>query len=181
MGLSFDENLLNEIKIAIRLALNDLFKIKEDFYYFSLITTGEANAPILVAWSLEALNQMLEAKGLGEESRLQFKWSYADSPYFDFGSIYFEEVRRLFSNRPSMTFSMSDQEWEKEFNCRLQTMERAIADLDEEGVFGGGLNRLRVVVNVEVMPPDYGNTLRAKRLNPPQALRVWLEEAAENS
>ena len=31
------------------------------------------------------------------------------------------------------------------------------------------------------MPPDYANTERGKRLNPPESLYAWLEEAAEEA
>ncbi|MNT83719.1 hypothetical protein D3C71_1528880 [compost metagenome] len=58
-------------------------------------------------------------------------------------------------------------------------MELAMARLNEEGLFGHGSRRLRLVVNVEVMPPDQTNTDRAKRLNPPGALNEWLSEVAE--
>jgi hypothetical protein len=58
-------------------------------------------------------------------------------------------------------------------------MEAAMAQLDREGLFGTGRARLDVVINVEVMPPDWTNTVRAKRLNPPGALHEWLDEVAE--
>jgi hypothetical protein len=35
------------------------------------------------------------------------------------------------------------------------------------------------MINVEVMPPDSSNTVRAIRLNPPEAVKEWLKEAAE--
>lgn len=58
-------------------------------------------------------------------------------------------------------------------------MESAIVKLDRKGVFGHGGDRERIVVNVEVMPPDFTNTQRAVRLNPPEAVRTWIDEAAE--
>ena len=51
--------------------------------------------------------------------------------------------------------------------------------LDRAGVFGTGPKRAGIVVNVECMPPDRTNVERALRLNPPEALEVWLREAAE--
>ena len=54
-----------------------------------------------------------------------------------------------------------------------------VCELDNEGLFGTGEQRLKIVINVEVMPPNYGNTLRALRLNPREALNTWLEEIAE--
>lgn len=45
--------------------------------------------------------------------------------------------------------------------------------------FGEGDTRNNIVINVELMLPDYNNTLRAMRLNPSEALSDWLSEAAE--
>jgi HD-like signal output (HDOD) protein len=58
-------------------------------------------------------------------------------------------------------------------------MESAVGRLDSEGTFGTGLERLGIVVLVEVMPPDHTNTERALRLNPREALTEWLNDAAE--
>jgi Domain of unknown function (DUF4303) len=58
-------------------------------------------------------------------------------------------------------------------------MEQAMAVLDREGFFGKGDARSAVVINAEVMPPDYGNTERGLRLNPKEALTEWLGEIAE--
>ena len=62
----------------------------------------------------------------------------------------------------------------------MSAMEEAMARLDQAGLFGTGSKRAHIVINVEVMPPDYTNTERAKRLNPPEALVDWLKEAAED-
>lgn len=42
--------------------------------------------------------------------------------------------------------------------------------LDSSGLFGHGEKRLAMIINAEFMPPDYTNTQRALRLNPPEAL-----------
>lgn len=144
----------------------------ETFYYFALITSGEAHAPVLSAWSYEKL------KTVPEDQQPLVKWSYADSPYFDFGSEYFAEVRRLFEQRPSL-LTMDDASRTAEYELRLSAMELGLAEVDANGVFGTGSERERIVINVEVVPPDYTNTERAIRLNPPEALKDWLNEAAE--
>ena len=51
--------------------------------------------------------------------------------------------------------------------------------LDNKGLFGEGEKRKNIVINVEVMPPDYTNTERALRLNPSESLTEWLATAAE--
>src|SRR5690606_28991837 len=109
---------------------------------------------------------------------LELKWSHADSPYYGYGEKYFAEVKRLFQARPTPSFE-DDDAWAAEHSLRLAAMESAMAQLDHEGLFGVGRGRLEVVINAEVMPPDYSNVGRARRLNPPEALREWLTEAAE--
>lgn len=71
------------------------------------------------------------------------------------------------------------EHWNAEFSLRLSAMESAMSQLDGDGFFGEGDARREVVINVEVMPPDYTNVLRALRLNPIGALNRWLDEAAE--
>lgn len=149
------------------------------YYYFGLITTGEGSAPIVSAWTYEALE--VKAAAYPEEVGLksELKWSYADSPYCCFGEVYFGAVKRAFEQRPRFSVHMSESEWLNELNARLDAMESAMLLLNNEGLFGIGEERESMVVLVEVMPPDASNTDRAKRLNPPRALSRWLVEAAE--
>ena len=35
------------------------------------------------------------------------------------------------------------------------------------------------MINVEILPPDYTNTIHAKKLNPLEAIQAWLKEASE--
>jgi len=84
------------------------------------------------------------------------------SPFYCFGESHFAEVRQLFAARPPAGT-------EADYEARLEAMERAVALLDAEGLFGAGDERRDILVNVEVMPPDETNTARAARLNPPDA------------
>jgi len=104
------------------------------------------------------------------------KWSYGDSPYFCYLEEAFFQVSELFSLRPPMVTSMSEDEWYAEYEFRLKALEFAMAELDQEGLFGEGKQREKLVINVEVMPPDWTNTERAKRLNPPNSLAAYLLE-----
>lgn len=167
-----EDELSDAIEAAVQKAVSALFAAhQERFYYCSIITSGHAHPPTLTAWSVEALER--EAAKCGSaEARWQLEWSYADSPYFMYGDEYFGEVRRLFSLRP-------DTGQEEEFELRLRAMEAAMARLDGKGLFGVGKERSGIVINAEVMPPDYTNTRRALRLNPKDALTVWLREMAE--
>jgi hypothetical protein len=95
------------------------------------------------------------------------------------GDQHFEPVERLFEARPRMDFA-SPEQYSAEFALRLRARETAMARLDAEGLFEKGDDRLRIVINVEVMPPDHTNAERALRLNPAGALVEWLEQAAES-
>jgi hypothetical protein len=181
MFLPSEKELSESIEDATRNALTDLFKkYPENFYYCSLITSGEGHPPTLTAWSIEALERESLKNKSFENARWWLKWSYGESPYFSYGEDYFDQVRKLFSARPQISPKMSANEWDNELQLRLRAMEMAMKRLDSEGLFGSDEKRLGIVINVEVMPPDYGNTERALRLNPIAALSEWLEEFAEH-
>jgi hypothetical protein len=165
-------DLASAIADATRISAKELFtKYPGHYYYFTLISTGEALPPYISAWSEEALAEASNNKEL--------RWSYADSPFCAYGwDVHFGRVRTLFSERPKMD-TLDVKEWRSEYELRYSAMEQALRLLDSEGLFGKGKDRLGIVINVEVMPPDFTNTLRAYRLNPPEALTRWLEEAAE--
>lgn len=165
-----EDELVDAIADAARAAISDLFQAHsgETFYYCSLITTGEGHPPELSAWSREALAQA----ALNEpDAEAELKWSYADSPYCGHGQPHLDRLNEVFDARPAPDPA--------EVDVRLGAMERAMSRLDTEGLFGTGPARDQLVINVEVMPPDYTNVRRAKRLNPAAALLEWLDEAAE--
>ena len=171
-----EEELIDVIETAAESAITALFREHpEHFYYCSLITTGEAHPPTLTAWSEEALDREV-AKG---RSREELRWSYVDSPYFCYGEEFFGEARRLFTERPPMDSASVDR-WNEEYNFRLRCMEEAMKILDNKGLFGEGEKRKNIIINVEVMPPDYTNTERARRLNPSESLTEWLATVAED-
>ncbi|RKI38634.1 DUF4303 domain-containing protein [bacterium D16-51] len=176
-----DINLEKKLEEAARKAIKKLLsENKEHFYYCSLITDGEGHCPVISAWSQEALERILEEEAEPDEDmetvRLEYKWSYADSPYYAYGEEFFEEIKELFDDGME---DLDDEQAEEEVNLRIEAMERVMAALDQEGLFGIGDDRMKIVINAEIMPPDYGNTERAIRLNPKEALKEWLEEIAE--
>lgn len=178
--ITFSE-LSEAILKAAREAIVSLFRTHpEQFYYLVLATTGEALPPVLSAWSIEAIEAAVKGENDREDAIRGLKWSYADSPYFDFGSAYFSHVRDLFFLRPDIPRENHDAR-QIEYDFRLDAMEFALAALDAEGLFGKGDKRARIMINVEVNPPDYTNTIRAKRLNPPEAIAAWLLEMAEGT
>ena len=178
MELKIDNYLVEIIQNATEEAVSRLFQEhREKFYYCTLITTGEALCPVLSAWSQEALEREVQGEPNREELLDYLKWSYADSPYFAYGEEFFEAVKRTFIER--WRELSTAEERIAEIEVRLNSMEQAMRNLDKKGLFGSGLQRLNIVINVEVMPPDYTNTRRAIRLNPEEAISEWLIEIAE--
>lgn len=178
---SFERELRDRLVIAARRAFGELFRTfpAHHFYYCSLTTSGEGHTPAITAWSEEALDEVVEAEGGDLGLRAELKWSYADSPFYCFGEGHFSEVRRLLEEASDE----GDRDWTsdaQELELRLAAMESTMGQLDAEGLFGQGEERNRIVINAEVMPPDESNVGRARRLNPQQALRDWLAEAAED-
>ncbi|MEV7794369.1 DUF4303 domain-containing protein [Streptomyces sp. NPDC087512] len=171
-----ESDLADAVHRAAGAAFRELFRDHPGhrFYYCTLVTPGEAHGPALSAWSEQALAEQAARHGCPP---LDLKWSYADSPFCCHGEEHLEPVRALFAARGEL-FDLPDDEAEAEFGLRLRAMETAMARLDAEGLFGTGADRHRVVVAVEVVPPDTGNDERVLRLNPPEALADWLEEAA---
>jgi hypothetical protein len=172
--------LVAAIAAATEAAVRDLFRAHagEHFYFLVLVTTGEALAPHLTAWSTEALERVALERPEQPDLRELLRWSYADSPYCISGEQHFAEVRRLFAAM-GVPGPEAPEARDEAYAFKLGAMEEALARLDAAGVFGRGAARAQVYVNVEVVPPDWTNTERALRLNPPEALEAWLREAAE--
>ena len=113
MQLEIDESLVFIIQKAAKKAFTQLFQEhNENFYYCSLITTGEGLCPIISAWSEEALDKAVEGLEDIEEAKYDLKWSYAESTYFAYGEEYFQDVKKVFSER--MKQCTTDYEKEKE-------------------------------------------------------------------
>lgn len=161
----------------------DLFEKHPDehFYYCTLVLIEAQGCPAVSAMSDEALERVVkkyqeeyQSDTPEEVLRSELKWSYADSPYCVYGEQYFAEVQKVTEQR-----DMDETEDLEEYEFRMDSMEKVMADLDKEGLFGSGERRKRIVVAAEVMPPEYENTERVLRLNEKENLTEWIEEAAE--
>lgn len=175
------DELTQMIATAARKAFSRLFReTSEEFYYCTLVSTGEGLAPYPSAWSWQALERETAAASNPEARKALLKWSYSDSPYWLFGQEYFEDVAKAFDDMANLHEVTDANAYRHALERRLSATEAAMALLDSEGLFGAGEKRAGTVLLVEVMPPDRSNTERALRLNPPgPALDDWLEEAAE--
>lgn len=170
----YDETLVQAIVKAAGSAFRELFSVHPgEYYYCSLLTTGEAFSPVIAAWSKEALAAWVAGSTIPGYVP---KWSFAECPYYAFGESHFVPVQELFESR-TVNIDSVDELWSTEYDIRLESMVEAMRRLDKMGLFGTGAARDSVVILVEVMPPDESNVKRAKELNPPVALKDWLIEA----
>ncbi len=92
---------------------------------------------------------------------------------------FFQKVEQIFELRDAENINEKDES--VEFDFRINAMVEAMHQVDISGVFGTGDPRLNLLINVEVMPPDETNVIRAKKLNPKNSkiLPIWIEEAGE--
>ena len=171
------EIFVQEIVSAAGKAFTELFANNEKFYYCTLLTTGEGLAPLISAWSEEALERESSLyKDIENYSEI-IKWSYADSPYFAYK---YENFEHIFSSRPLM-YTLNAEEWEDEISFRLKIMETAMKRLDEDGIFSAGQNRENICLEAGTMPPDKRTTEITRRLNNPDSsiMKQYMAEAAE--
>ena len=155
-------------------AFLELFKNKEHHYNCVLLAPAEGYAPILSAWSYEALDREIP-KHPKEEIWL-YKWNFADSPYYAFGEEYFKPVQSLLDTYPSILEMEDEDEIEREFELRISAMVQAMQKLDQEGIFSINQPREQVYINVECIPNDNSDVDRALLLNEAKNIQEWLKD-----
>lgn len=168
------------LRVAIREAARRAFAQvrvahpSDHFYYYALVTTGDALRPGPSASSIEGLDEACrKCRDAGHSCDPEdLRWSEADSPYNLCGDEHFREVEALFLEDGDHR-DLPDEEYEAEVVRRYEAMEGAIVDLDREGFFGVGVERHAVVVNVIAPGEEWEEAIleRAARLNPPESLR----------
>lgn len=136
----------------------------EDFCVYALVTSGEGFRPYLTA-----------------TVRGEAQWDLADSPYAIVEDEILARAEPAFMARGDL-YDMTDDAAEEEFSRRMASMEEALRRLDNQGLFGRGEERARVLLLVVTMPPDPSEAEIGRRLNPPgPLLDAWLREAAEGA
>ena len=158
-----DPALTAAISVATRRAVEQVrAEHPGPFCAFALVTTGEALRPYLTV-TLD-----------GPE-----RWDLADSPLAIVGDEHLAAVEPLYAERGDVA-DRTPEAAEREYGLRLASMEAALRLLDDDGLFGTGQARERVLLLVATMPPDESDAGFARRLNPPgPLLTAWLEEASE--
>ena len=59
--------------------------------------------------------------------KYDIEWTYAESPYYAWEYESFHDVEELLQNCPSMS-DMSEEEWEKELDIRIDIMEKVMSN-----------------------------------------------------
>lgn len=179
MNILYNEDLVNCLEKAVRESIESLKKeFNENFYYYAFII-DEGGVPYISAWSYEALERIgdeidADDSESFEEELMEYKWSPCDSPYCAYKhEEFFKETDDMIRRK------MDDLYFDKEFYVVINSMEEAMKRLDNLDFFCGDNYRHKIVISVEIMPPEYSNTERIKRLNPSEAIQEWLEYCSE--
>lgn len=165
-GIVADPQLTAAIAEATRCAVTTLQQAHgSDFCQYCLCTTGEALRPYLSA----------------TKPGMEW-WDLFDSPYALWGEEYMSKLHDVFDARCNPRSLDADCDaYCDECDTRYCSMEEALKQLDEEGLFGTGEERKKTLIAVVVVPPDATNTERMIRLNPPsELLERWLDECDES-
>ncbi|MCI8416829.1 MAG: DUF4303 domain-containing protein [Lachnospiraceae bacterium] len=175
-----NEELIEALVKAARLAFLSLKETTKEHFYFYAFIFDEGLHPYISAWSYEALEKSMIEQQIPKEEKNYWKWDSADSPYAVYGyDEFFGEVSELLDKRAD---GLSDDElYGIEWVVRIDSMEEAMKRLDGSGLFGTGKERECVVINVEQTPPDEDGSEynRALRLNPSSALLSEYLETCE--
>src|SRR5690606_5489538 len=91
-----------------------------------------------------------------------------DWAYHCIGEKVFDKAQDFLDARPSSD-DLDDDEWDKEFDLRLDAFIEALKTLDAEGFFGRGKEREKVTLLVTMGDQETKLLLRcAQQLNPPK-------------
>ncbi|TDD92588.1 DUF4303 domain-containing protein [Actinomadura darangshiensis] len=174
--MSFDE-LATRLADSARVAFTQARRLHpgESFYCYALYTDAFAAYILPTCASEEGLCQIAKryAEKSGrtvDEHAASLRWGPADSPYHLLGEEHFAGVLGLLESR-DLPWQHADDAVDVEVDGRFDACFRALAALEQEGFFGHGAERDRVVVNVlQGDQSDESVLENARRLNPPAAV-----------
>ena len=164
------------LKDATERCFKDLFDSHDENFYYCTLVMQECSTPYVSAWSFEALCSYIRSRGIDINDKscfLDYKWSYADSPYCGYKyDIYFVKVERLFNEIEHY----SESDYYKCINVWIKMMEKVMGTLDENDLFGRKKYNMKTFINAEVMPFEDSNYYRAQRLNPRSIFQEWIDD-----
>lgn len=174
----YNEEIAAVLYTAFRNTVTDLRKKHREQFYYYVFVSDSPLCPYVSACSHESYRRLLESGGndegeeedeRNEENEDWLKWDFCDSEYCVYGyDEFFGDAERLLAKRAE---KMNDDElYGDEWETRLASMEEALRRLDNEGFFGTGEERKKVIINVECAPPSGFERERALCLNPESEL-----------
>jgi hypothetical protein len=161
----------------------------EQFYAFGLFHSPLWASVVPAANTEEGLEWMIRLYQTGssysklsrEELRSLLRWIPGDWRYFDVDLEDFLPVQEWLNSQDM--FGLLDREeitwdaWEKEINePMIQVCRETLKILDQEGMFGVGEAREKVVINIMMGDQDGSWLEHAQLLNPPQVYERWIAE-----
>jgi uncharacterized membrane protein YebE (DUF533 family) len=136
----------------------------EDFYAYALYTDSSAMTVLPSVNSTQKLQQIIEkAEDKTLSSLAYYKWATSEWAYEGGQTDGFREISKKLRNS-------ADRECFDQFKQKvLQTMIAALKALDEDGVFGTGVQREQVVLFITIVDDNDAEKIEnesAKLLNP---------------
>lgn len=152
---------------------------KEKFYVFGLMTNDAAQYLYPLSNTEQALKKTLKkyhSEGYGDQAEDDLRWSFGDWAYAKEGEEHFETLNEQLAEATQFD-DWDDDKIEKRVAKLMEAVVAGLADLEKEGFFGEGVNRLDVAVMV-VGDIDQGLVREwVQKLNPPEVAKLFDEPA----
>lgn len=152
---------------------------KEKFYVFGLMTNDSAQYLYPMANSEQALARTVKKykkDGYKDQSADELRWSFGDWEYAEEGESHFEAVNEMLSEATEFD-DVDEDEVERTIARLMKAVVAGLDDLNKEGFFGAGSDRLEVAVMI-VGDLDGGQTREwIEQLNPPEVAAQFADTA----
>lgn len=155
---------------------------KEKFYVFGLMTNDAAQYLFPLSNTEQALKRTLKkyhSEGYRDQKDEDLRWSFGDWAYAKEGEEHFEALNEQLAEATQFD-DWDEDKIEKQVAKLMEAVVAGLADLDQEGFFGEGADRLDVAVMI-VGDIDQGLVREwIQKLNPP-AVASLFEEKSTNT
>ncbi len=167
MERKYDEKLMQLIKAAAKTAFTNLINEYPEMYsYFTVITPRECSSIYVSAVSRQARYRVAKESNF-KRTIDDLAWSWDESLYkaYQYDEPYFQELKDELEMHAAAVAGADDNGKEEERIERLNSMIEAMHQLDEEGFWGTGEDRVRIVINAEIEGYTESSAINAKILN----------------
>lgn len=169
------------VREAARAAFSEIRKKhpKETFYVFGLMTNDAAQYLFPMSNTEQGLKRTVKKyrqDGNPDQTEDELRWSFGDWTYAKDGEAHFDAVNEMLAVATEFD-DVDDDEIEKIVGKLMDAVVAGLKDLDQEGFFGEGTDRLEIAVMI-VGDLDAGLTREwVAKLNPP-AVATWVDSAS---